>query len=1089
MPSKKPEPGKSLAEINPELAREWNPIKNGSLTPYNILPSINKKVWWKCSKNPSHEWEAKVNNRSNGRGCPICSNRKISTSNCLAALNPLLAKEWHPTKNGELTPNDVFPSSTRKVWWKCVKGNDHEWEASVNHRATGNGCPVCSKHKIVVSNCLATLHPEIAKQWHPLKNGELSPNDVSSGSGKKVWWKCEKGADHEWESSINNRVKGSGCPVCSNQKTVDSNCLATVNPELSKEWHPTKNINLTPFDVTRGANRKVWWKCKCGHEWQAVINSRQTRGCPKCSAASAISKRNHIELEKSFGHLFPELAKEWHIVKNPDLSPFEVSPGSNKRVWWQCQKGNDHEWEASIRSRGKGSGCPVCSKQKVVFSNCLATLNPELAKEWHPTNNGSFTPNDVTPGSYVKAWWKCEKGDDHVWESTIANRSSGKGCPICLGRIVVKSNCLATVNPDLAKEWHPTKNGDLTPFEVTPRSGKKVWWKCDKGDDHEWETTVLSRNSGSGCPYCSGRFSDKHNNVGISNPEILKEWHPTKNGNLKPSDFRPISGKKVWWKCPKGDDHEWQSIIANRVKGNGCPVCSGRKTVESNCLAKLNPELAKEWHSTKNGNLTPYDVVLGSNIKAWWKCDKGVDHEWETTVVERSGGSGCPICANRKVIESNSLFVLRPDLAKEWHPTKNGDLTPNNVHPGSSFKIWWKCKYGHEWKTTASHRSYRDSGCPKCSKRISKPELRIYSELQTIFPSIQQSVLINRHEVDVYIPELKVGIEYDGIYWHQNKCEQDRKKNKALESVMLLIRVREKGLPNLSDTDILLTKPNITITTIKEVLKIILEYKDIQSKEITNKINAYLKINGWIAPEQYKKLCVEKAHIDIKDSISCLYPELAKEWHPTMNEPLLPEYFTPGSGEEVWWKCDKGEDHIWHAAITTRMKHGCPICSGHKAVNSNSLATIYPEITKQWHPTKNGELTPNQVRPGSHKRIWWKCPKGEEHIWQATVKSRTAGIGCPICSNKIVTKNNCLAKTHPDLSKEWHPTKNIGLTPHDVTYGSGQKVWWKGKCGHEWQALILNRSRRGDGCLKCRKKWSIPTYGKTKKSPGQLELM
>jgi hypothetical protein len=121
---------------------------------------------------------------------------------------------------------------------------------------------------------LQILNPLLAKEWYPAKNGRLTPKDVTPMSHKKVWWQCEKG--HEWESIISNRSsKGRSCPYCSNQKACEDNCLATVNPKLAKEWHPTKNGNLTPYDVTPGSSRKmVWWQCKKGHEWEALVKSR-----------------------------------------------------------------------------------------------------------------------------------------------------------------------------------------------------------------------------------------------------------------------------------------------------------------------------------------------------------------------------------------------------------------------------------------------------------------------------------------------------------------------------------------------------------------------------------------------------------------------------------------------------------------------------------------------------------------------------------------------------------------------------------------------------------------------------------------------
>ena len=203
---------------------------------------------------------------------------------------------------------------------------------------------------------------------------------------------------------------------------------------------------------------------------------------------------------------------------------------------------------------------------------------------------------------------------------------------------------MATLNPDLAKEWHPTKNGKLTPFDVTIGTSKKVWWKCDKGDDHEWTSIVSNRTKGSGCPICRGLKAVHSNCLGTLNTRLAKEWHPTKNGSLTAFNVTIYSDKKAWWKCNKGDDHEWLSAVKDRSNGNGCSICSGQKVVMSNCLATLNPILAKEWHPTKNGNLTPYEVSLNSHKKAWWKCNKGDDHEWTSIISNRTKGQGCPYC-------------------------------------------------------------------------------------------------------------------------------------------------------------------------------------------------------------------------------------------------------------------------------------------------------------------------------------------------------------------------------------------------------------------------------------------------------------
>ena len=166
-----------------------------------------------------------------------------------------------------------------------------------------------------------------------------------------------------------------------------------------------------------------------------------------------------IPKEKSLASVNPELAKQWHPIKNGELSPLNISGGSAKKVWWKCDEGDDHEWESSPnnRTKGNGRGCPICSGYKVVKSNCLSTVNPELASQWHMSKNNSMTPFDIVSFSHKKVWWKCDKGDDHEWEASVAHRSRGRSCPMCAGKKIVNSNCLATINPDLASEWCQSK--------------------------------------------------------------------------------------------------------------------------------------------------------------------------------------------------------------------------------------------------------------------------------------------------------------------------------------------------------------------------------------------------------------------------------------------------------------------------------------------------------------------------------------------------------------------------------------------------------------------------------------------------------
>lgn len=269
--------------------------------------------------------------------------------------------------------------------------------------------------------------------------------------------------------------------------------------------------------------------------------------------------------------------------------------------------------------------------------------------------------------------------------------------------------------PCLMLQWNWEKNILLNPEEVGPQSHRKVWWRCEKG--HEWEATIASRVSGCGCPVCANRMIlPGTNDLATTHPELVVEWHPTKNGDLTPQKVGAGYRKKVWWICEKG--HEWQSAVHTRVQQvSGCPVCANYIVQTGyNDLATLFPAVAAQWHPTRNGNLKPEEIVAGSNRSVWWQCSFG--HAWRATVVDRTRGTtSCPYCTNRKVLEGfNDLATVCPEVAAQWHPTLNGELTPQQVTAGSSRRIWWICAEGHVWRTAVYNRAGRDkrTGCPVC---------------------------------------------------------------------------------------------------------------------------------------------------------------------------------------------------------------------------------------------------------------------------------------------------------------------------------------------------------------------------------------
>lgn len=268
----------------------------------------------------------------------------------------------------------------------------------------------------------------------------------------------------------------------------------------------------------------------------------------------------------------------------------------------------------------------------------------DLLKEIHPTKNSSIDPSQIKRGSGKKIWWQCIKG--HEWEAPILARTTKKtGCPYCSGRNATKETCLSTVNPVLASQW--SEKNEITPDEILPSSGKKFWWKCKIG--HEWESTVDKRTQGRGCPYCSRKKASDEINLEKLYPEIASEWNYKKNGDLKPSMVLPKSTKELWWVCPKG--HEYQSIVHYRTSGNhGCNICSGHIINQTNCLSTLFPEIALEWHPTKNAGLKSENISGKSLEKVWWKCKNFSHHEWCTTVISRTGfmKTNCPFCKSSK---------------------------------------------------------------------------------------------------------------------------------------------------------------------------------------------------------------------------------------------------------------------------------------------------------------------------------------------------------------------------------------------------------------------------------------------------------
>ncbi len=165
------------------------------------------------------------------------------------------------------------------------------------------------------------------------------------------------------------------------------------------------------------------------------------------------------------------------------------------------------------------------------FNAPISVVCPDLASEWRPSANGDVFPESVTVSSKFLAWWRCKIDPTHELQQSVVYRMRTKKCPYC----TIAPKSLLALFPDVARQLHPTKNGDLNPNYMAPKTATRAWWQCDVNSKHVWDATVNSRTaSKSGCPYCGGDKADETNSLASLYPQIAREWHPVKNGELRP---------------------------------------------------------------------------------------------------------------------------------------------------------------------------------------------------------------------------------------------------------------------------------------------------------------------------------------------------------------------------------------------------------------------------------------------------------------------------------------------------------------------------------------------------------------------------
>lgn len=311
----------------------------------------------------------------------------------------------------------------------------------------------------------------------------------------------------------------------------------------------------------------------------------------------------------------------------------------------------------------------------------------------------------------------------------------------------------------LIEEWDWRKNNYEDPTKITIGSQKYIWWKCES--QHSWKTKVHVRAQGFNCPYCSGRKPILGvNDLQQTNPEIASYWHPERNHPTTIDEVMRGTRKTFWWRCAEG--HEWRSAVA-KMRENSCKTCKS--------FGFKRPEMLKEWNSDRNIHLDPFAISAMNSRKVWWKCSK--NHEFKATIASKSLNS-CPVCTNQKIVTGfNDLATTHPALAEQWDFTKN-ELGPKEVSYGSKKSVWWICARGHSWKSSPSSRTYKDKviECRLCSEAgVSKVEQKVFDYVTSVTNKeiLRNERILERKEIDIFIPALKLGLEVNGNFWHSNE--------------------------------------------------------------------------------------------------------------------------------------------------------------------------------------------------------------------------------------------------------------------------------------------------------------------------------